>query len=129
MSSKILSPPYQAPLSQWFVYLLRCADQTLYCGITTNLEKRLRQHNGELIGGAKYTKVRQPCTLVYFEEALNRSEASKREAVIKKMPKAVKEVLVEGFLAQKDQCFLAQECAKLNPKYEKTLADEGLAEG
>ncbi|MDX1353308.1 MAG: GIY-YIG nuclease family protein, partial [Thiomicrorhabdus sp.] len=51
----------------WFTYLLRCADNSLYCGVTTNLDKRLRQHNGELKGGAKYTKTRQPCKLVYFE--------------------------------------------------------------
>jgi len=81
----------------WFVYLLRCADNTLYCGITTNLKKRLRQHNGELVGGAKYTKVRQPCELVYSENADNRSEASKREAGIKKLSKQSKEVLCREF--------------------------------
>ncbi|MEA1989661.1 MAG: GIY-YIG nuclease family protein [Pseudomonadota bacterium] len=78
----------------WYVYLLRCADNTLYCGITTNLEKRLRQHNGELIGGAKYTKVRQPCELVYFESAENRSVASKREYDIKQFSKNTKEALI-----------------------------------
>jgi len=78
----------------WYVYLLRCADNTLYCGITTDIQKRLRQHNGELIGGAKYTKVRQPCELVYMEEADNRSEASKRECAIKKLSKASKEKLI-----------------------------------
>jgi len=76
------------------VYLLRCSDQSLYCGITTNLKKRLRQHNGELTGGAKYTQARQPCLLVYSEQARNRSEASKREAGIKKLAKADKEALV-----------------------------------
>ena len=78
----------------WYVYLLRCADNTLYCGITTDLQKRLRQHNGELIGGAKYTKVRQPCELVYSEQVENRSEASKREYAIKKLSKASKEKLI-----------------------------------
>lgn len=78
----------------WYVYLLRCADNSLYCGITTNLEKRLRQHNGELIGGAKYTKVRQPCQLVYSEQVENRSEAAKRECAIKKLSKASKEKLI-----------------------------------
>jgi putative endonuclease len=79
----------------WYVYLLRCADNTLYCGITTNLNKRLRQHNGELVGGAKYTKVRQPCELVYSEKAENRSQASKRECTIKKMSKQAKEQLIQ----------------------------------
>jgi len=89
--SKILSPLSQT--STWFVYLLRCADQSLYCGITTDLNKRLRQHNGALVGGAKYTRVRQPCQLAYSEKAQNRSHASKREAEIKKMTKVAKESL------------------------------------
>ena len=84
----------QADPQDWFVYLLRCADSTLYCGITTNLKKRLRQHNGELVGGAKYTKVRQPCELVYSEFADSRSGACKREAALKKLSKADKERLV-----------------------------------
>ncbi len=86
-----------SPQKIWFVYLLRCADQTLYCGITTNLDKRLRQHNGCLVGGAKYTKARQPCVLVYSETTQTRSDAAKREAVIKKMLKADKEALVAHF--------------------------------
>ncbi len=78
----------------WTVYLLRCADNSLYCGITTNLEKRLRQHNGELVGGAKYTKVRQPCELVYTESTENRSQASQREYQIKQLSKTQKEALI-----------------------------------
>ncbi|NPA72734.1 MAG: GIY-YIG nuclease family protein, partial [Gammaproteobacteria bacterium] len=78
----------------WFVYLLKCADNTLYCGITTDLIKRVRQHNGELVGGAKYTRVRQPCTLVYSETAENRSEAAKREYAIKKLTRPQKEQLI-----------------------------------
>ncbi len=77
MSSLKISSPLQAESCQWFVYLLRCADQSLYCGITIQLEKRLKQHNGHLAGGAKYTKARQPCFLVYFEVLQNRSEALK----------------------------------------------------
>lgn len=78
----------------WSVYLLECADNTLYCGITTNLKKRVRQHNGELVGGAKYTKIRQPCKLVYSESAKDRSEASKRELEIKKLSRQQKTVLI-----------------------------------
>jgi len=85
----------QEGIQAWSVYLLRCADNTLYCGITTNLSKRLRQHNGELVGGAKYTKVRQPCELVYSEKAENRSQASKRECAIKKLSKQAKEELIK----------------------------------
>lgn len=82
----------------WSVYLLRCADNTLYCGITTNLIKRLRQHNGELVGGAKYTQNRQPCELAYFEIHENRSDASKREYEIKRLPKKAKEQLISSLL-------------------------------
>ena len=81
---------------QWWVYLLRCQDKTLYCGITNDLTKRLRQHNGEIQGGAKYTHARRPCQLVYQEESLNRSEASIREAAIKKLTRLQKEHLVLG---------------------------------
>jgi len=81
--------------NNWFVYLLICADNTLYCGITTNLTKRLRQHNGELVGGAKYTKTRQPCQLVYSETATNRSEASKREYAIKQLSRLNKDRLIQ----------------------------------
>ena len=78
----------------WFVYLLRCADDTLYCGVTTNLQKRLRQHNGELVGGAKYTKVRQPCELVYSETSEDRRSATKREYAIKQLTRSQKLVLI-----------------------------------
>jgi len=84
----------QGGIQAWSVYLLRCADNTLYCGITTNLNKRVRQHNGELVGGAKYTKVRQPCELVYSETSENRSTASKREYEIKSLSKLQKEKLI-----------------------------------
>lgn len=80
---------------EWHVYLLRCADNTLYCGITTDLQKRLRQHNGEIVGGAKYTKTRQPCQLVYSETAENRSLAGQREYQIKQLSKTKKERLVQ----------------------------------
>lgn len=78
----------------WSVYLLRCADDSLYCGITTDIEKRLKQHNGELKGGAKYTAARQPCELVYQESANNRSCASQREYQIKKLTRTAKELLI-----------------------------------
>lgn len=78
----------------WYVYLLRCVDTSLYCGVTTDLKKRLRQHNGEIKGGAKYTQTRRPCTLVYQESHASRSAASQREYVIKQLSKAAKEALV-----------------------------------
>ncbi len=79
--------------NDWQVYLLRCADNTLYCGITNDLSRRLRQHNGEINGGAKYTQGRRPCQLVYSENHPDKSQALKRELQIKKWPRSQKEGL------------------------------------
>ena len=78
----------------WTIYILECGDKTLYCGITNNLENRMRQHRGEIKGGAKYTRSRQPFRVAYTEEVLTRSEALKREFIIKKMTKDDKTELV-----------------------------------
>ena len=67
----------------YFVYILKCADETLYTGIATELERRIEEHNGS-DKGAKYTRVRRPVRLVYSEEYPDRSSASKREYEIKK---------------------------------------------
>ncbi len=79
--------------SPYFVYMVRCSDNTLYTGITTNLERRIEEHNIS-DKGAKYTKARRPVTLVYSEEHSDRSSASKREYIIKKMTKSDKQLLV-----------------------------------
>lgn len=81
--------------SLWVVYLLRCADDSLYCGITNHLEKRIKQHNGELVGGAKYTRANGPCELVYQENTKDRSTASKREYEIKSMTREDKLSLIK----------------------------------
>ncbi|WP_232819329.1 GIY-YIG nuclease family protein [Saccharospirillum mangrovi] len=70
-------------VADWFVYMVRCADDSLYTGVTTNPERRLREHNGELVGGARYTRTRRPVTLVYTEACADRSTAGQREAAIK----------------------------------------------
>lgn len=72
----------------WVVYVLKCADDTLYTGITNNLESRLKTH--ELGQGAKYTRSRRPLTLVYSEVYPSKSEALKREIQIKSMTRAEK---------------------------------------
>jgi len=69
----------------WYVYVLVCSDKTLYCGITTNLKKRLKQHNGEIKGGSKYTRSRRPCRFVHIKKAMNRSIASKLEYQFKQL--------------------------------------------
>ena len=68
-------------VSNWVCYLLRCADNTLYCGITNDLDKRLVVHNSG--AGAKYTRGRTPVTLVYRESCADKSAALKREMQIK----------------------------------------------
>ena len=82
--------------TDWFVYMLRCADNSLYTGITTDVIRRVDEHNG--LGakgaGAKYTRVRQPVELVYQEQLASRSEAGRREAALKKLSKKDKEKLV-----------------------------------
>jgi len=74
--------------SDWSVYLLKCADSTLYTGISNNLSKRLEAHN--LGRGAKYTKGRRPVSVIYQENNLTRSEALKREVQLKKMTRKEK---------------------------------------
>jgi putative endonuclease len=81
----------------WAVYILQCQDQTLYAGITTDLERRLQEHNGEGPTGdkgAKYTRVRRPVKMVYHEACNNRSLACQREAAIKKLTRAKKLALI-----------------------------------
>ena len=76
-----------------YVYLLRCADDSLYCGWTTDLGGRIRAHNEGT--GAKYTKSRRPVELVYVEEYENRHEALSREWHIKRLSRAEKLHLLE----------------------------------
>ena len=80
------------------VYILKCFDDTLYTWITTDLEKRLAQHNWEIWGWAKYTKARWPVKLLYSEDAKDRSEATKREYEIKKMKRKDKLDLINNKL-------------------------------
>lgn len=78
----------------WWVYLVRCADGSLYCGLARDPEGRLRQHNGEEPGGARYTAGRRPVTLVWTEGHVDRSSAARREAQIKKLTRERKEALI-----------------------------------
>jgi putative endonuclease len=78
----------------YFLYILECSDQTFYTGITTNLDRRIKEHNNSKLG-AKYTKVRRPINLVYSKEFLNRSVASIEEARIKKLSRSEKLNLIK----------------------------------
>lgn len=88
--------------SAWFVYMLRCADGSLYTGITTDPQRRLRQHRGELKGGARYTRARLPLTLVWLESQQDRASATRREMQLKKLKAAEKESLLKQFKLAED---------------------------
>jgi putative endonuclease len=80
----------------WHVYIVQCADTTLYTGIARDVQKRLRQHNGEQAGGPKYTRGRRPVRLMWSDETPNQSAALQREAAIKKMSRDDKLRLIAG---------------------------------
>lgn len=73
-----------------FVYIVKCADDSLYCGWTTDLKHRMEAHNGIVPGGAKYTRGRRPVQLVYAESFHEKQAAQRREYAIKRMSKTQK---------------------------------------
>lgn len=83
-----------AGTARWFVYMVRCADGTLYTGITTDVRRRLEEHNQDDRLGARYTRARRPVELCYLERAENRSEAARREAGIKRLSRPGKDRLI-----------------------------------
>lgn len=78
---------------KYYTYLVCCSDDSLYCGYTTDLKKRIKNHN--LGKGAKYTKGRRPVILVYHEEFLSKEEALRRERQIKKLSRKEKLDLIK----------------------------------
>ncbi|MBA2690382.1 MAG: GIY-YIG nuclease family protein [Burkholderiales bacterium] len=83
----------------WCCYILRCADDTLYTGITNDIDQRLIAHNDGK--ASKYTRARRPVTLFYSENRCDRSDALKREAAIKRLPRAAKLQLCFELTARK----------------------------
>ncbi len=79
-------------MSDWHVYIVRCADGSLYTGVAIDVRARIATHNAGR--GARYTRGRRPVKLVYSEPAAGRGAALKREAAIKRLPTAVKRALV-----------------------------------
>lgn len=77
-----------------YTYLLRCADGSLYCGFTTDLERRLKAHNAGT--GAKYTRSRRPVTLVYYESYSTKQEALSREWHLKRLTRQQKLDLIQN---------------------------------
>ena len=80
-------------MSYW-VYMVMCADGTLYTGIATDVERRVGEHNGEKARGARYTAARRPVQIVYRAAFSDRSAAAKEEARIKRLTRAAKDALV-----------------------------------
>ncbi len=80
----------------WFVYILQCSDGTYYTGVTTDVERRLSEHNSSP-KGAKYTKTRRPVELVFRALYEDRSSAQKAEYKFKKLARAQKEKLINEF--------------------------------
>ena len=83
---------------QAYTYVLKCADGSLYTGYTTDVDKRLETHN--LGKGAKYTRSRRPCKLVYVRACESKSKALKLEYKIKQMSRKEKSELIEGILKE-----------------------------
>ena len=83
--------------SPWLVYLLECADGTLYCGITTNMERRLGQHTGQVPGGARYTQGRRPVRLLASRACGCKGDALRLELAVKSRPRHQKlQFLLDG---------------------------------
>lgn len=78
----------------WYVYIIQCADNSLYTGITTDVSRRVKTHNEK--SGGSYTRIRTPVKLVYQESHPNRSSALRREAQIKKWSRAKKLARIKG---------------------------------
>ena len=78
---------------KWYVYILRCVDDTLYTGITNNIDRRLKAHNAGT--ASKYTRSRRPVTMIYQEEAEKKGDALRRELAIKTMTRSQKQSLIE----------------------------------
>ena len=82
-------------MNSWFVYMVRCADKSLYTGITNDIARRIDEHNHSKRATSAYTWVRRPVELVYQEITNSRSQASKREYQIKQLSKKEKEALLK----------------------------------
>lgn len=83
-------------MNDWYVYMVRCADDTLYTGIARDVFRRVAEHNGANECGARYTRARRPVVLVYQERLVGRSQAARREHRIKRLTRAQKEALINA---------------------------------
>ncbi|MEW5682979.1 MAG: GIY-YIG nuclease family protein [Pseudomonadota bacterium] len=89
-------------MSNWYLYMVQTAAGTLYTGISTDPARRLRQHSGELAGGAKALRGKGPLTLVYSQSLSDKSAAAKAEYQLKQLPRAAKLALIAAY--QQSEC-------------------------
>ncbi|MBI2327879.1 GIY-YIG nuclease family protein [Candidatus Curtissbacteria bacterium] len=82
----------------YYFYILHCSDNSLYCGMTSNLDKRLKEHNSKTSKGAKYLRAKKPVMLVYSEKYPDIKSAMNRELRVKKWTRVKKEALINGDL-------------------------------
>ncbi|PHS12765.1 MAG: endonuclease [Kangiella sp.] len=83
-------------LKHWFLYIILCSDDCLYTGITTDIDRRWKEHSGDLKKGAKFFRGRKPKEILYVEFFENRSEASQREYSIKKLSRSNKLLVISS---------------------------------
>ena len=83
-------------MSEWYVYIVRCSDDSFYTGIARDVVRRIDEHNFSQLLGARYTRARRPVNLIYQESLETRSKAAMREHEIKRMSKQEKQALITG---------------------------------
>ena len=89
-------------VAEWYVYMVQCADGTVYTGVTTDLSRRISQHNGALAGGARYTRSRRPVVLVWSAACTSRSAAQKEELAVRRLSRQKKMALIEQYRVSSD---------------------------
>ncbi len=88
------------PSVKWFLYMVQCLDGSFYTGVAQDVSRRVRQHNGELAGGSRYTRTRQPVTLVFSLECPSQTVALVLECAVKKLRAESKRKLAGHFASQ-----------------------------
>lgn len=107
---------------RWCCYLLRCADGSLYAGITNALDRRVARHNAG--SASKYTRARRPVRLVWCEPASDRAAASRREAALKRLPRAAKQALARAASAPRRRRVIGEPRARLGTERDALVGGE-----
>lgn len=86
----------ETAVSDWFVYMIRCRDESLYTGISTDVARRLQEHESDTVKGSRYLRGKTPLELVFQASAESRSHASRLESCIKRLSRSEKLRLIAG---------------------------------